>query len=469
MTIKPMALQAPLIKLSSILLFALIVPFIMSVRLSPGDTPFWLFGLIFLGLFSYTVIDFFKISEDRYFQVKSILLWLLILATIGSAFFSSIVVRHIAHPTYQIHDMPLQQEIAVRFLLDGKNPYATTYFGTFLEQWHYVSSEVNPALYHFVLMPFYILFAITFYFVSVGVIGYWDARMPLLFLFLLSLVVAFVVPKVREQKLLFTTLLAFNPAMLTYTLEGRSDFFMFGFLILALYLLYKERLVLAGVPMALAFVVKQSAWPIFPFYFAYLFFKHRTLQQSTVLGFGVRHLVHSFAQTIKLLLPFVVTFLVIVAPFFFWDARAFLDSTIFYLSGSALHSYPISGYGFGMLLNEAGVINDLGGYYPFQIWQAIIGIPALIFLIRYLWDNLSVRSLILTYGIFLFIFWYFSRYFNNSHVGYLSMVFITAYFWPFDSLTLAQGKPSDLPTSLRVQGKPSSTQVTDVKLNKKTK
>ena len=138
--------------LSGVLLFALVVPFIMTYRLSPGETPYWLFGIIFVLLGAFLVI------KNRRFG--DILLWITIVTVIGSAYFSAIVVRHQTAPVYQIHDMPLQLESAIQFLLSGKNPYATTYFGTSLELWHYSDTEVNPALYHFVMMPWYLLLSL---------------------------------------------------------------------------------------------------------------------------------------------------------------------------------------------------------------------------------------------------------------------------------------------------------------------
>lgn len=399
--------------LSSILLFTLVTPFIMTYRLSPGTTPYWLFGIIFLGVLSYTVLDIRKMQKDTYAKLKYALLWFVIVAVLGSSFVSAIIVRHNSAPVYQIHDIVLQLEAATRFFLDGKNPYATSYFGTFLEEWHYSDTEVNPALYHFVMMPFYLLFSLPFYWVSVSLLGYWDGRMPLYFLFLVSLIMAFVLPKEGEKKLLFVTLLAFNPAMLGYTLEGRSDFFMFGFLILSLYLLFKKRAVLASIPLALAFATKQSVWPLFPFYLGYLFLTEKSRR-----------------DTIKCLVVFACTFMLIVAPFYFWSSKEFIESTVLYLSGAVSHSYPISGYGFGMVLHELGLITDMKSYYPFIIWQMLIGIPLFVLLFRMLKKNPSVKKLILYYGVFLFVFWYFSRYFNNSHVAYLTVVFITAYFWP---------------------------------------
>lgn len=385
----------------------------MTVSLWQFSTPYWLFGLIFAGLLGYIILDLLKLKTNRYFRFKQIFLWSLIVLVIGSSFRAVIVERHITHPIFKIHDMPLQQEIAIRYLLDGKNPYSENYFGTFLEQWNYSESEKNPALNYFVLPPFYILFAVPFYFLSNTFFGYSDARIPLVFLFATLLILAAFLIKDKEKRILALILLAFNPAMLDYTLEGRSDIFMFAFMFMGFFLLQKNNLFVAGIPMGIAFAVKQSAWPIFPFYVAYLFFKTKKVEET------VRHL-----------LPFTITFVVITLPFLLWDYHSFLESTIFYLSGSVPNGYPIAGYGFGKLLNQLGFIKDVREYFPFYIVQLIVGLPLFLVLLRYLKKHLSVGSLIIVYGIFLFVFWYLSRYFNNSHLGYLSLVFITAYFWP---------------------------------------
>jgi|SRR5581483_2093327 len=401
------------LKLDSILLFALTIPLIMNYNLAPFATPYWLFGLVFFGLTLYLLLDILNLKQKTYDSLKMILLWLILIITVGSSFNAAIIERHITHPTYKIHDMPLQQEIAINYLTHGKNPYSTTYFGTFLQQWHYSDTEVNPALYHFVLMPFYILFAVPFYFLSNHTIGFFDARIPLLFLFLMALLTGAFLIKDRSKKLLFLVLFALNPAMLPYTLEGRSDIFMFAFLFLSLFFLQRKKDFLAGILMALSFAIKQSAWPIFPLYVSYLYFKTRNVK-----------------ETFRKLIPFMVTFIIVVLPFFLWDKKAFIDSTVNYLSGNLPNSYPIAGYGLGKLLNEFGVIKDLHSYYPFWIWQVLIGIPVLFFLIRWLGKENSVARLVFSYGIFLFVFWYLSRYFNNSHLAYLSMIFLVGYFWP---------------------------------------
>ncbi|HXS15322.1 MAG TPA: hypothetical protein VN711_04285, partial [Candidatus Saccharimonadales bacterium] len=355
-----------------------------------------------------------------YNLLKNSVLWIVVTIVLGSAFSAAIIVRHETAPIYNVNDIIIQQEAAIHFFVHGKNPYSETYFHTPLAQWHYSDTEVNPALYHFVMEPFYFLFSIPFYIASNHTIGYFDGRIPLLFLFAVMLLVAFFVPKGQENKRLFVTLLAFSPATLGYALEGRSDIYMFAFSMLGFFLLSKKYYFWAGIPMALAFMIKQSIWPFFPLYVAYLLFvlwqEHKTFKKAAL-------------ETIKNLVGFSILVLVIAVPFYLWNPKAFLESTIYYLSGNDPHSYPISGYGLGAMLNQFGVIKNVHAYYPFTYWQVGIGVPVLAVLIWSLYKKPTVTKLIFSYGIFLFVFWYLARYFNNSHLGYLSMVFITAYFW----------------------------------------
>ncbi|MDO8269618.1 MAG: glycosyltransferase 87 family protein [Candidatus Levybacteria bacterium] len=401
------------LSLSSVLLAALIIPVVMTYQIFPGDTNFIQFGLIFLCLFLTFVLDAITISEKKYYLYKYTLFWTILALAVGGAFISAIMVRHKVAPVFQIHDIILQLEAAIRFFLDGINPWAATYHNTFMAEWNYSQTAENPALYHFVMMPFYLIFSLPFYYIANHTIGYFDGRIPMYMLYLSLLIMAFRIVKDKEQKIIFTTLLALSPAMFSYTLEGRSDVFMFAFMFGGMILLGKRKFLLSGILMALAFTVKQSIWPILPLYFSYIYFVSNTI-----------------TLTFKRLSTFIVTFLIFTLPFFLWNPDAFLNSTVFYLSGNTVHSYPISGYGLGSLLHQIGVIKDLNASYPFIFWQVLIITPLLIFTITYLKKHTNVRTLLFTYGILAFAYWYMSRYFNNSHMGYLTMVFLTAYFWP---------------------------------------
>lgn len=406
--------------LSSILLFPLVIFFIMQYRLSSGETPYLLFGIIFLLLLTYIIVDFLKIKQKVYDFVKTGLLGVIIVVVLGSGFGASMLVRHQTAPEYGVHDIILQQEAAIRYFLHGKNPYSETYFGTPMEKWNYSVTEINPALYHFVMEPLYLLLPLPFYVISNHTLGYFDAREVLWLLFGCLLLLAYFVPKDKENKRILITLLAFNPAMLGYTLEGRSDMFAYFFLFAGFFLLEKKKLFWAGVPIALSFAIKQSAWPFIPLYG--IFLMYHAFQ-------GKKYILDRCVSLIKNLSGFIILSLLFILPFYFWNMSAFTASTIYYLSGNVAHSYPISGYGFGMVLHQFNVIKDVHIYFPFQYFQIGFGIPVLLALCWYLWKNMTVQKLIVSYGVFLFVFWYFARYFNNSHVGYLSMVFITAYLW----------------------------------------
>lgn len=401
------------ISLSSVLLAVLIVPIIMTYQIFPGDTNYIQFGLIFLLLFANFTVDILKIKESLYTKIKYSIFWSTLILAVGGAFVSTIVVRHNVAPVFQVHDIILQLEAAIRFFLDGVNPWVATYHNTHMASWHYSDTMVNPALYHFVMMPFYLLFSLPFYALANQLIGYFDGRIPLYFLYFSLCIASFWLVKEREKKLMFTTLLALNPAMFTYTLEGRSDVFMFAFAVIGFIFISLKRYGIAGILLALAFTVKQSIWPLAPLYFGYIYLVSKNLKLA-----------------LKRLLTFALTFTVVTLPFLLWDINGFLKSTVFYLSGNIENSYPISGYGLGMLLHQLGFIRDLSESYPFIIWQIVIVVPLFIFLFRILRKNTNVRMMIFLYGILIFAFWYSSRYFNNSHVAYLTMVFITAYFWP---------------------------------------
>src|SRR5258706_6630887 len=168
-------------------------------------------------------------------------------------------------------------------------------------------------------------------------VGFFDARVPLFILFLSLLILAGRVVKDHEKSRQFIILLAFNPAMLGYFLEGRDDIFMYVFLFAAFFFLQKDKNLWSGICMGIAFAIKQSVWPIFPFYVAYLFFQ---TEKTNIL------------RTIKLLIPFIVTSAIIILPFLLWNPQAFLQSTVFYLSGNDPHSYPVAGYGVGSMLHQ---------------------------------------------------------------------------------------------------------------------
>ena len=204
------------------------------------------------------------------------------------------------------------------------------------------------------------------------------------------------------------TMMALSPSVVDYFIEGRSDVFALSWFVLALFLLDKKHVVLSSVVFALSVLSKQTIWFAIPFYFMYVgkfsAQSRKTLVVSAIVCFA--------------------TLALFAGPFLLWDARAFFDSVIGYLSGSTEHSYPISGYGFSMVLQSLGLMKDIHGYYPSWMFQGLFGLPCLVIALRWLHHKPLMSRLILGYALTLSVVWYFSRYLNNSHLGYLSSVYV---------------------------------------------
>jgi hypothetical protein len=415
--------------INAILLFALSIPIVMRYRILPVDgTPYWLFGVLFLVLMVHCVVAFVPSVLGKFSRyravVQNIFLIITLCIVVGGSSITAMVDRAKTAPVYGVHDIILQQEAAMRYVITGKNPYKETYFGTPVESFHYAEigndKAINPALYHFVMPPWYLMFPFAFYYTVRPMVGFFDGRMVSLFTMGMLLVACWDWFKDKQIARLAIILSAMSPAVIDYFIEGRSDVFALSWLVVSLVLLQRRLFTWSAVVMMLAFLSKQTTWFILPFY-GLLMWK-ATIKRPSTLWSSV------FVAC--------VTGLIITLPFFLWDPKAFLDSVIFYLNGSSAHSYPVAGYGLSMVLYAAGVIRDLHAYYPFIIWQVICCGPLFFVLMRSLWKEPTQTRLMLAYAVFLMVFWYVSRYFNNSHLGYLSMLFVLAGLKGMDKSTL---------------------------------
>lgn len=403
-----------LIALNAILLFALGFPLVMKYRILPVEgTPYWLFGLLFILWIGNCALAFFRTSLPRRFPLERVRVWLIaggLLCTVGSITVTGIADRHRVAPEWGVHDIILQQEAAMRYLVTGKNPYKETYFGTPVESFKYDEMgqpAVNPALYHFVMPPWYLLFPFAVYIPANRLFGYFDGRMALLVC--LAGILLILRRWFRNRELGYTAIItvALAPGLVDYFIEGRSDTFALFWFLLAFYLLDMKKLIISAAVFGAALMSKQTVWFAFPIYLALIWFRTRSIRQAVVSGLVAG------GVSLSLMLPFLI-----------WDATAFLNSTVFYLSGGGglTTSYPVSGYGFGMVLYSLGIIRSLHQYYPFLLWQVLVGLPVLWLGLRYLRKHPTTSAAIFVYGIFLFVIWYFSRYFNNSHVGVVAQL-----------------------------------------------
>ncbi len=315
-----------------------------------------------------------------------------------------------------VHDHVLQVEAAADFLMEGKNPYKENYFSTELNQWGKISttqgvSVNNYALLHCVKLPWDFISAIPLKLLFEHTIHFYDHRMLYLPLYILTLFLVYAIPQAQMDKNLFLVLYGLNPIFVAATAFGVGDIFVVVWVLCFVYLLKIEKIRWAGFFLGLACVSKHSAWFLVPFYLMFLWFRCRDKKGVFAQGW-----------------PLAVAPLVMLTPFILWDPAAFWEDIYQYPAGTIPTSYHINGYGFSMLLYTRGVLKSI--YSPYPAWLFQLPLGGLLFIFLYKWQKRrnTVSQLMLNSALFLFVFWFFSRFFHENYVGYLSIIFLTAYF-----------------------------------------
>lgn len=120
-------------------------------------------------------------------------------------------------------------------------------------------------------------------------------------------------------------------------------------------------------------------------------------------------------------------FIIFLTPFLFWNYGTFIEDIIEYPAGKSAHVLPVVGYGISYFLYMIGIIKDQWDYYPFWIWQVIFCLPLFYYFVRKQKINNNLKQLVFNYGVFVFVFLFFSRYLNTNYISYLSMIFLSAY------------------------------------------
>ncbi|MFH1900156.1 MAG: hypothetical protein ABIJ83_02715 [Patescibacteria group bacterium] len=413
------------ISLDCVILFLLafsILYFLFGATAIVSLLPFWILG--FLLLFIYLFLDL-KLRNNKNLHIYKLLIIIFLTVLISlTQITNEIYLRHNASPCLYTHDGALQMEEAAKYLLHGENPYTRDYFGTPLEElWggkvNIVLEEglENPALYHFIMLPWHLFFSIPFYLISMLAFGWYDQRVIYILLFALSLLIAYKIPKKKSDKLLYLIIFAFNPIFVSHFSGGTNDIFVFFWVIWSIYLLKINKISWSALVLGLAVASKHSAWFIVPFYFLYLFLKQKEI---------------FFLDKCKLVLKqtkwFWIAVVLLFGFFIIWDFGAFFEDIYKYPAGALATSYPINGMGFSVFLVAAGFIKSCRDYFPFIIIQLMAGIPLFYFLVKAQIKNNNLSQVMFNYGLFLFVFLFFSRFFHGNYIAYLSLIFMSAYF-----------------------------------------
>src|SRR5206468_1076971 len=166
--------------------------------------------------------------------------------------FASIILRETGKPYTYIHDGALMIEEASRKLLAGMNPYVADYLDTPMFYWPMIN---NPALYHLTYFPFMFLVTVPFVWLFDHVGIFWDQRYLYLPAYVATLcLVPFLIPRRGEPphplgvhdgdmraRLALTAIVALNPQLFPFVVEGRNDFFVLLPLFGAVLLLQRRR------------------------------------------------------------------------------------------------------------------------------------------------------------------------------------------------------------------------------------
>jgi hypothetical protein len=341
-------------------------------------------------------------TRQRALHLAAIVVSFVVVPTIAS-----IVLRETGRAYTYIHDGALMVEWAARKLISGQNPYVADYLDTPLVYWPMVN---NPALYHLTYFPSLFLITVPFVWVFDHFGVTWDERYLYLPAFIATLAILPLLVKRPEHKLALVALVALNPQLFPFVVEGRNDFFVLAFLFAGIALLQREHRALGSLAIAAAAAAKLHALFFLPFLAVWLVATRKPRTMSDGIA------------ALRPLVPAAVLLAVTFVPFLVNDFAAFYDDVVRYNAGGAAWTYPISGMGFSALLLWLGIIEYRQADFPFAAIEIAVAVPVAVWWLRKLWREPTMANLLTGYAITLLAFLFFGRYFQGNYLGYILAV-----------------------------------------------
>lgn len=341
-------------------------------------------------------------TRQRWLHLAAIVAVFVVAPTIAS-----LVLRLTGKPYTYIHDGALMIEWAARKLLTGQNPYVADYLDTPMVYWPMVN---NPALYHLTYFPSLFLVTTPFVWLFDRVGAFWDERFVYLPAFVATLAVLPLLVKRAEHRLALVALVALNPQLFPFVVEGRNDFFVLFFLFAGIALLQRERRSLGALAIAAAAAAKLHALLIIPFVLVWLVATRRPRTAREVWS------------AVLPLAPATALLAITFVPFLVNDFAAFYDDVVRYNAGGAAWTYPISGMGFSAFLLAIGVIQYRQADFPFAAIELAVAVPVAVWWLRRLWREPTLATLLTGYALALLAFLFFGRYFQGNYLGYIVAV-----------------------------------------------
>ena len=369
------------------------------------------------ALLAYLLVDEFLRHERARYWVKLALIWIIVILTVCGPSLKLVLLRQGSGPASYSHDGGvIQTEATIEFLLQGRNPYVENYLSTPMAEWGI--NEFRTALYHYPYLPWTFLFSAPFWLLSKAAIGWYDQRFVYLLLFALMLLLLPGLTRGRQAKLLLVMLIGLNPIMGSDMIYGQNDSFVLAWLVLSLWLWFRWQraggrgwLWASAAVFGLACASKPTAWFLAPFYLLLIAAGDPADLWRKPLAWGGR--------AWRAAWPALAVAVLIIAPFFIWDPGAMIDDVWRWSNGTSDTAYQIWGWGVSNLVLALGWVRSRFDYWPFWLPQLLIGLPLLLALLGRQARENTVGRAFWSYGLFLLVFFFVSRFLNENYLGYI--------------------------------------------------
>jgi hypothetical protein len=326
----------------------------------------------------------------------------------------------------------IQTEAAIEFTLRGQNPYRQDYVDTPMAEWGF--SKFRTALYHYPYLPWTFLFSAPFYLLGRAA-GFYDQR--LIYLLLMAGALALVPRLVNDQRdrLALVACLGLNPIMALDLIFGQNDAFVLAWVLFSLvgWRAWQQSmrnntprsgwLWLSTACFGLACASKPTAWFFAPFFAMLLVW-----DQVEALGHGRRALLHILSILAQRAWPTMALFALLIMPYILWDAYALYDDVWRWSTGQGETGYQIWGWGASNFVLAFGLVSDRFAQWPFWILEAILALPILLWFLRRQQRANTLANACWHYGVFLFAFFYGSRFLNENYLGYILAFLAVGFF-----------------------------------------
>jgi uncharacterized membrane protein len=217
--------------------------------------------------------------------------------------------------------------------------------------------------------------------------------------------------------------LGLNPLMALDVIFGQNDVFVFCWLLFSL-VAWKQwarhrpkapgALMLSLLCFGLACASKPTAWFFAPFY-GLLIVADRV--NSTDRGWqGWPPII---GTALRRSIPAMGLFALLVLPYVVWNPFAFYDDVWRWSNGQGETGYQIWGWGASNFVLALGWVSNRFAQWPFWRLELVCALPVLLWFLHRQRRHNALSAACWHYGVFLFIFFYSSRFLNENYVSYI--------------------------------------------------